>query len=221
MKEGKLKETEAKIAGLWNAGELPSLVHLSGGNERELVEIFQNIDSEDWVFCSHRAHYHWLLHHSAEHGYFSPPILNKDGVPVYHWNEKTPAEMLVEKVKAGKSMFLYGHRFIQSAIVAGVCAMAAGLALSIKRRGGAECVWCFIGDAGAHEGAFYEAVRFVNDRDLPCRFVIEDNNSSCGVTQAERGEKPWPWPACVATYRYTPTWPHAGTGEKMTLKWKP
>lgn len=188
-----LTAIEAKIAALWDAGELPYLVHMSGGNEEILLDIFEGIKPTDWVLSSHRSHYHYLLHGGTE-------------------------EELIAKVKAGKSMFLYGPRFLTSSIVAGMACIAAGIALDIQRDGGSEMVYCFLGDGASEEGHFYESVRFVNDRNLPCQFIIEDNDLSSGVTKAQRGVKRWQWPDCVTYYEYKPTYQHAGTGSRPKLK---
>lgn len=193
--------TENRIARLWDAGDIPSLLHLAGSvdgvYEQWLCDFFEeNVMPGDWVLCSHRAHYHAQLHGMS-------------------------ADDLVANVLAGKSMFLYGPRFIQSAIVAGVASIAAGLALSIQIRDGKERVFCFGGDGMEDHGHFAEAVRFVHGRKLPCVFVIEDNNSSCGVTKEQRGAPlNWDWPECVVRHRYTPKWPHAGTGNRPELKWR-
>lgn len=197
MTPQQLIDTENEIAALWNAGELNSLVHLCGSDdgsyEQWLCEFYrENIKPTDWVLCSHRGHFHYMLHGGTD---------------------------LIAKVKAGKSMFCYGPRFIQSAIVAGTCSIAAGLALSIQRRGGTERIWNFVGDGAEDHGHFAEAVRLAHGRQLPLTFIIEDNNSSCGVTKQLRGSPDdWQWPSCVIRYRYTPRFPHAGTGQKITLK---
>ena len=87
---------EEAVAQLFNSGELPGLIHLSGGNEEALADIFQNIAEEDWVLGTHRAHFHFLL---------------KGG---------TPSELL-EEVKRGRSMFLFSQKlnFLKSPIVTG------------------------------------------------------------------------------------------------------
>jgi hypothetical protein len=61
MNAADLIEFEKKIAALWAAGELPFLTHLAGGNEAQLINIFNDIGPDDWVFASHRCHYHALL----------------------------------------------------------------------------------------------------------------------------------------------------------------
>lgn len=190
-----LTTTEEEIRALWEQGEIPYLTHLAGGNEKELIDIFRDIKPTDWVFASHRAHFHYTLHGHTD---------------------------LVEQVRTGKSMFLFGPRFIASAIVAGTACIAAGMALSIKLRGGSEWVYCFVGDGAEDQGHFYEAVWFVHERQLPCVFVVEDNDSSCGVTREQRRGSDWPrpWPSCVRRYHYKPTWPHAGSNVRPQLKWK-
>lgn len=193
--------TENELAELWNAGEIPSLLHLAdsidGEYEKWLCRYFEeHVKPTDWCLASHRCHYHYQLHGGTD---------------------------LVEKVLAGKSMFLHGPRFLSSAIVAGTCSIAAGLGLAIKNRGGNERVWAFGGDGCEDHGHFAEAVRFVHGRQLLVTFIIEDNDSSCGVTKSQRGSPggAWTWPECVQRYCYTPRWPHAGTGVRPNLKWRP
>ena len=41
---------EADIKAIWEAGELPCLTHLCGGNEEQLIEIFKGMRAGDWVF---------------------------------------------------------------------------------------------------------------------------------------------------------------------------
>lgn len=185
--------TEQEIAKLWEAGEIPYLTHLSGGNEEFMCNLFAGIRPTDWVFASHRAHYEYMLHGGTD---------------------------LIEKVKQGKSMFLYGPRFIASAICAGGASIAAGVALGIKLRGGNEWVYSFIGDSVADEGHFWEAVKLVHDRNLPCTFIICDNGISCGVTKEQREVQDFQFPSCVIRHKFTPTYPHAGTGCKHHITFK-
>jgi TPP-dependent pyruvate/acetoin dehydrogenase alpha subunit len=183
---------EEKIKFQFELGKLPFLLHLCGGNEEQLVEIFKDIKDVDWVFSTHRSHYHYLL---------------KSG------NDKK----LEDFIKNGNSMFVFdrGANFFTSSILAGTCSIAAGIAYDIKRRGGSEHVWCFIGDGAEEEGHFYESVLFVDGHNLPCTFIIEDNDRSVDVSKNDRrGDGQIEWPSCVRRYHYTPTYPHAGTGCK-------
>lgn len=194
MTKEELIRIESRVRYLWLEGQLPFLIHLAGGNEDELIHIFSHIGPDDWVFASHRAHYHALLH-------------------------GMPEEELIKQIMAGRSMSLCWPKFVQSSIVAGTCSIAAGKAFSVHLRGSAGHVWCFLGDGASDEGSFIEAARWVDAMNLPCTFVMENNNSSCGVTREERHSSMDGLSfKCVWSYTYTPTYPHAGTVEKMQLR---
>ena len=52
---------ERLIADHWEAGKIKGPVHLSGGNEEQLLEIGKRIRPTDWVFSTWRSHYHALI----------------------------------------------------------------------------------------------------------------------------------------------------------------
>ena len=186
-----LRSFEKRVAGLWNSGELPYYVHLSEGNERQLIKIFNEIDEKDYVCSTHRSHYHYLL---------------KGG----------SSDTLMEKIKNGESMHIIdcGLNFYSTAIVAGGPAIATGLAAGLKRMGSDSRVWCFVGDGAEDEGNFYESVKYVDGMRLPCTFIIEDNDRSVESSKKDRfGEFNIKWPNCVRRYNYKTNYPHAGTGE--------
>jgi len=186
-----LIEFEDKIASIWNQAKIPYYIHLSGGNEEPLLEIFREINPEDYKISTHRSHYHYLLSGG------SPEKLEK---------------MIIE----GRSMHVIDKdlNFISTAIVSGGPAIATGIALSLKKKNLNQHVWCFVGDAAEDEGHFYEAVKYVDGWKLPCTFVIEDNNRSVETPKEERyGGSEIEWPSCVRRYTYTPTTLHTGTGK--------
>jgi len=184
---------ESRIRSHWQAGDLPCLLHLCGGNEEQLVRIFRDIRPQDWVLSGHRNHYHALL-------------------------KGIPPDVLEASILRGDSMFTFSdeHRFLSSAILAGLCGTANGLAWAMREAGENSRVWCFLGDGAEEEGHFYEAVLFAEAHDLPVRFVIEDNDRQVDTTLAERGRtKPaglLDHASCVLRYTYAPTYPHAGDG---------
>ena len=184
-----LIEFENKIGDLYLEGKLPFLFHLSGGNEKELINIFENIKEGDYVISNHRSHYHALLH----------------GIP---------PEVVEDRILNGRSMFIYdrNRNFFCSAIIGGTPAIAAGIAWALKRKGSDQKVWCFVGDGTEDSGHLHEAVRYVDGFDLPCTFVIENNNRSVEATNEERWGKTadyiWNSPN-VHKYYYDITYPHA------------
>jgi TPP-dependent pyruvate/acetoin dehydrogenase alpha subunit len=203
----------------WESGLSPCLLHLAGGNEDQLLEIFQDVRKGDWIFSTHRNHYHAIL----------------AGVP---------RGEIRSKIDGGDSMFVYSkeHNFFCSAILAGTCGIAAGVAWRILHekdyRTDAEIfsgcpfhlarfcpkVYCFIGDGGEEQGHFYEAAMFVEANDLPCTFIIEDNNRSVDTPRdVRRGEAKGLEHLfqCVKRYHYEPTYPHAGSGCNFQITFKP
>jgi TPP-dependent pyruvate/acetoin dehydrogenase alpha subunit len=117
-------------------------------------------------------------------------------------------------------MFVFdrGLNFYTSSVLAGTCAIAAGVAYRLKEEQSKAKVWCFLGDGAEDEGHFYEAVNYVSGSSLPCQFIIEDNNRSVDTTKADRGKGRIEWPSCVTRYEYLPTYPHGGVGSKTMVK---
>ena len=187
--EEELIAFENRIGDLYMDNKLPFLFHLSGGNEKELIDSFKDIKEGDYVISNHRSHYHALLH----------------GIP---------PEVVEDRILNGRSMFIYDRErnFFCSAIIGGTPAIAAGIAWALKQKGSDKKVWCFIGDGTEDNGHTYEAIRYVDGFDLPCTFVIENNNRSVETTNEERWGKTadyvWNSPS-VRKYYYDITYPHA------------
>ena len=180
------------IADHWEAGRIKGPVHLSGGNEDELIEIGKRIKETDWVFSTWRSHYHALI---------------KGVCPVW----------LEEEILAGRSITIVSEeqRFYASAIVGAIIPIATGVALANKRDGKDDKVWCFVGDMAFETGGFYEMHKYAVNLDLPIVFVVEDNGVSTNTpTEATWGGIKKDIPAeKVIWYNYEKVWPHYGTGK--------
>lgn len=188
---------ENRIGDLYLDNKLPFLFHLSGGNEDELIEIFDQIQEGDYVISNHRSHYHALLH----------------GVP---------PEIVEDRILNGRSMFIYDRErnFFVSAIIGGTPAIAAGIAWALKRKGSNKKVWCFIGDGTEDNGHLFEAIRYVDGWNLPCTFIIESNDRSCDASNSDRwGKKAHiKWDSeSVIKYKYQCTYPHCRRSGKIDL----
>ena len=182
---------EKKIADHWEAGRIKGPVHLSGGNEEQLIEIGKRIKPTDWVFSTWRSHYHALI-------------------------KGIPSEWLEQEILEGRSITIVSeeYRFYASAIVGAIIPIATGVALANKRDGKDDVVWCFIGDMAFETGGFYEMHKYAQRYDLPIRFVVEDN----GVSTNTPTEETWNGikreiPNDVIWYDYKKEWPHYGTGK--------
>jgi len=197
MTKQDLIDFEDSIAAEFNAGRIRAPVHLYGGNEDELIEIFREIRSQDWVLCSWRSHYQCLL-------------------------KGVPPDLLRQEIMAGKSISLCfpAYRIFSSAIVAGCVPVAVGIGMTITRTARDEKVFCFVGDMTSETGAFEENYKYVKNFDLPVKFIIEDNGRSIGTnTKAVWGlsslTREGESRENLHYYRYSNKWPHAGAGQRV------
>jgi pyruvate dehydrogenase E1 component alpha subunit len=185
-----LVEFENKIVGHWESAKIRGPVHLSHGNESELISIFSRIKKTDWVFSTWRSHYHALL----------------KGIDT-SWIEN--------EILKGKSITLCNidERFYASAIVSATLPIALGVAQGIKKSNLPDKVWCFIGDMSFETGTFYEVHKYARNFDLPLYFVVEDN----GISTYTPTEATWNVkrnvPDDVIHYTYKSKYPHYGSGK--------
>jgi len=202
---------EDEVAALFLDKKIRAAVHLSRGNEEPLLEIFKGVKPEDWVFSTHRSHYHALL-------------------------KGISPEWLKQEILEGRSISIFNkeHHFFSSAIVGGCLPIALGVALAIKRKGESRHAWCFVGDMASHTGIFHECTKYAENFRLPITFVIEDNGLSVNTPTRETwgineptspiGEvhtlKEWHHEVLdtwvmgkVLYYRYERGFPHSGTGQ--------
>lgn len=181
---------EKEIAAGFEAGLIAAPVHLAGGNENELIRIFEQIDKEnDWIACAWRSHYHALL-------------------------KGVPPEKLRKAIYDGRSIALCfpEHKMISSAIVGGIAPIAMGIAWALKKQNKPGKVWCFIGDMTSLSGIYDESYRYAYGHDLPIRFVVENNGMSvCTPTEDVWGTEVGSETKSTC-YDYQLTFPHVGTG---------
>ena len=182
-----LIDFETEIRDIYEAGEIKSPIHLSGGNENHLLKIFKEVRDEDWVFSTWRSHYHALLK-TGDTKWLRNEILDNRSI---HINSKK-------------------YKIFTSAIVGGIIPIALGTALGIKRKNLDERVWCFVGDMTSESGIFHESVKYAGGHDLPITFVIEDN----GISVYTPTEDVWKrGKADIRRYKYQRVYPHYGIGK--------
>lgn len=161
MTKQELIDFESEVAEYFEKAMIRGPVHLSHGNEDYLIDLFQYINGNDFVFSTWRNHYHALLH----------------GVP---------KEDLMKKILDAHSIsFQYPEKnFFTSAIVGGIIPIAVGTALGVKLKGDNRMVFCFIGDMAASSGTGYEGIKYSVFNELPIRFIIENNSLSTNTPSA-------------------------------------
>jgi len=164
---------ENRIAKMFKQKKIRVPIHLNGGNEDELIAIFKKIKRGDYVFSTHRNHYHYLL---------------SGGDP----------DKLIDNIlhSAMGSMHTIDPKlqFYSSAIVAGTAAIAAGVALALEMKGSKQKVWCFLGDGATDEGFYWEAKHYAQANELPINYIIEDNDRSVCSSKIQRYCYKAKWP---------------------------
>ena len=196
-----LIDFEIDIFDNYAEGKIKAPVHLTGSidghQEDALIKIFKKIKKNDWVFSTHRSHYHALL-------------------------KSQDKEWVKEEILARRSININSakYKIFTSAIVGGNLPIALGVALAIKRRKGKEKVWCFVGDMASQMGIFDECHKYAIGYKLPITFIIEDNGIGCYSPT----EKVWKYPTDASSwddkiiyYKYKRKYPHYGTGKWITF----
>jgi len=181
---------ENAIIEEWESGKIRGPIHLSNGNEEQLIEIFSRIQPSDWVFSTWRSHYHALL-------------------------KGISPQWITDEILAGKSITLCNidEKFYSSAIVGGTLSIALGVAMGIKEKGSDEKVWCFIGDMSFESGIFYEVHKYARNFNLPIYFIVEDNDISTYTPTEATWNKKREMPDDVIYYKYKSKFPHYGSGK--------
>jgi pyruvate dehydrogenase E1 component alpha subunit len=185
-----LIDFENLIVKHWEDGKIRGPIHLSNGNEEQLIEIFKRIKTSDWVFSTWRSHYHALL-------------------------KEVPTDWIEEEILKGKSITLCNidEKFYSSAIVGGTLSVALGVAMGIKQKGSDEMVFVFVGDMSFESGIFYEVHKYARNFDLPIVFIVEDNAVSTYTPTEATWNVKREVPSDVIHYTYKSKYPHYGSGK--------
>jgi len=195
-----LIEFENEMAACFDDAMIRAPVHLYDGNEEEMIKVFEdnNIGPEDWVLCSWRSHYQCLL-------------------------KGVPKDELKEAILQGRSISLCfsDYRVLSSGIVTGVLPIATGIAIDIKRKGGTNKVYCFMGEMTSETGVAHECIKYARNHKLPIHFIVEDNGKSvCTDTRATWAQEKLTYEDVndeyITYYKYKlDKYPHAGAGKRV------
>tara|TARA_B100000212_G_scaffold306851_1_gene255642 strand:- start:3136 stop:4095 length:960 start_codon:yes stop_codon:yes gene_type:complete len=168
-----VRTIEEVIADNYKNGLMRCPTHLSIGQELvpSILSVFQN--SNDLAVSTHRSHGHYL---------------GKGGALLPFFDELHGLSTGCSTGNGG-SMHLTDTEvgFIGStAIVGNTIPVGVGLAQSLKLDCSSNFVYIFLGDGATEEGVFFESVQYAVLKELPCLFVIENNEYSVYTPIIER-----------------------------------
>lgn len=188
MNREDLIKFEEEIKQLFLDGKIRAPVHLAVGSEDSLIGIFKKIKKDDWIFSTHRSHYHALLK-GIDREWLKKEILEKRSIHIYNKE----------------------HKFFTSAIMGSILPIAVGVAMALKRKKVKNKVWAFVGDMAAEMGIFHECTKYAARHNLPIVFVVEDNGLSVNTPTQEMWGKSKSRPKIIR-YKYKRKYPHQGCG---------
>jgi len=162
-----IRNFEIRAESAYQQGKVGGFFHAYVGQEAIQAGAVQALGPDNWYVTSYRCHALALLLGA------------------------TPNELMAElygrvtgNAKGrGGSMHFFTERLLGGfGIVTGQMPIATGAAFTLKYQGNKnEVAICFIGDGAVPQGAFHESLNLAALWDLPCIFVIENNQWGMGT----------------------------------------
>ena len=163
-----IRRFEEKAAEAYALGKIGGFCHLYIGQEAVAVGVSAALTPSDYVISSYREHGQALVRGISARAVMAELFGKATGCSGGKGGS-------MHRFDAEKR-FMGGH-----GIVGGHLPLAAGIAFSIKYRGGDEVCVCFFGEAAVNIGAFHEAVNMASVWKLPVIFLCENNRYGMGT----------------------------------------
>ena len=158
----RIRVFETRVTELFTAGKLPGFVHTYLGQEAIAAATCRHLGPDDYITSTHRGHGHAIAKGMQTNRLMAELFGRETGA-----NRGRGGSMHV----ADFSLGMLGA----NGIVGGGFGIAAGAALSARRRGSGQVAVGFFGDGGINKGPFHETLNFASVKALPVVFVCENN----------------------------------------------
>jgi len=172
-----IRRFEEKAGQLYGMGLIGGFCHLYIGQEAVVVGLEAAAKEGDKRITSYRDHGHMLACGMDPKGVMA---------------ELTGRIGGYSKGKGG-SMHMFSrekHFYGGHGIVGAQVPLGAGLAFADKYRGNDNVTFTYFGDGAANQGQVYETFNMAALWDLPCIFVIENNQYAMGTAQVRSTSTP-------------------------------
>ena len=167
-----IRKFEEAAARLVDSGELEGEVHLSIGQEGEIVGSCLALRADDYMTGNHRSHGHPIGKGADPAGLMAELMGKATGVCKGKGGSMHLADFSVGSLG-------------ESGIVASAIPVAVGAAMSAQIQGNGKVVLSFFGDGAVNEGAFHEAMNLASVWRLPIVFLCENNHYAMTVAAAD------------------------------------
>ena len=160
-----IRSVEECIAQNYSKSMMRCPTHLSIGQELvpSILSLFN--DNNDLAVSTHRAHGHYLGKGGSLQRLFDE---------LHGLNTGCSAGNGGSMHLIDESVGFYGS----TAIVGNTIPVGVGIANSFSIERKKNLVYIFLGDAATEEGVFYESLHYASLNNLPCIFIVENNNFS-------------------------------------------
>ncbi len=172
-----IRRFEEKAGQLYGMGLIGGFCHLYIGQEAVVVGLQACAEEGDQVITSYRDHGHMLACGMDPKGVMA---------------ELTGREGGYSKGKGG-SMHMFStekHFYGGHGIVGAQVPIGAGLAFANRYRSNGNVSLTYFGDGAANQGQVYETFNIAALWQLPCVFVIENNQYAMGTAQTRSTSTP-------------------------------
>jgi pyruvate dehydrogenase E1 component alpha subunit len=175
-----IRRFEEKAGQLYGMGLIGGFCHLYIGQEAVVVGLEAAAKDGDKRVTSYRDHGHMLACGMDPKGVMAELTGRIGG----YSKGKGGSMHMFSKEKD----FYGGH-----GIVAAQVPIGAGLAFADKYNGTDNVTFTYFGDGAANQGQVYETYNMAEIWDLPCIFVIENNQYAMGTSTARSTHSPSYW----------------------------
>jgi acetoin:2,6-dichlorophenolindophenol oxidoreductase subunit alpha len=143
-------------------GQFPGSVHLSIGQEAEVVGACMALRTDDYMTGNHRSHGHPIGKGAALRPLMAEIFGKATGVCKGKGGSMHLADFSVGSLG-------------ESGVVGSAIPIATGAAFSAKVRGTDQVALCFFGDGAANQGALHESMNLAGIWKLPVIYLCENN----------------------------------------------
>ena len=157
-----IRTFEEQVRNLYSGGAIPGLVHLCAGQEAVAVGVCSLLGADDMIASNHRGHGHCLA----------------KGADVGRLMAEVMGRRTGYGLGRGGTLHIFdaaNGNLGTTGIVGGGIPLAAGAALSAKRRGRRQVAVAFFGDGALNQGLLFEVMNMAAIWRLPVLFVCENN----------------------------------------------
>src|SRR5919198_894558 len=158
----KIRFFEERVNELYRAAKMPGLAHLYVGQEAVAVGICEGLRQDDYITSTHRGHGHCLAKGASVERMFAELLGKANG----YCKGKGGSMHIADQERGNLGA---------NAIVGGSTGIAAGAALSARKRGTDQVAVCFFGEGALGQGILYEVMNMAGLWKLPVIYVCEDN----------------------------------------------